>query len=367
MQKRIRNFVLLLTVTIVQIHAQVTNPVKIDFELHPVSPYTTLMAQHDFPNASWYHGFEYGRASIVEDNGSKVLRLKYPQGCLGPNYEEGCAAQVKWNLPEPAKTMWVGYKIKFEEGFDFRKGGKLPGLCGGKAYSGGNKPASKGDGWSARIMWRQDGAIHQYMYYVEQAANYGDYWPWTDESSVSSRFIPGKWHTVITQIILNTIESGATNGNHDGVLRSWLDGEMVLEKTGLRLIDFEDQMIDIFYISTFHGGDNSDWKPLNDSYIRYDDFIVSKNPIEPSSMQTTSYKPANDQTTVIYPCHITQTLIVSSDKNIQSVDIFSATGNHILSSKETSIGLSRLKTGLYIALVIFADGSITQTKFIKSY
>lgn len=265
---------------VTHIQAQVSNPYKIDFETHSPGPYTTSMAQQDFPGASWYHGFEYDRATIIEDNNNKVLRVKYPQGCLGPNYGEGCAVQVKWNLPEPAKTMWVSYKIKIEEGFDFRKGGKLPGLCGGKAYSGGNKPASKGDGWSARIMWRQDGSIHQYMYYVEQVGNYGDYWAWQDELSTPSRFIPGKWHTVTTQIILNTVQPGTTTGNHDGALRSWLDGKMILEKTNLRLVDFEDQMIDIFYISTFHGGDDSSWSPLNDSYICYDDIIVSKDSIE---------------------------------------------------------------------------------------
>lgn len=265
---------------IMHLQAQVSAPIKIDFENHSPGSYTTSMAQQDFPGASWYHGFEYDRATITKDNNNKVLRVKYPQDCLGPNYEEGCAVQVKWNLPEPAKTMWVSYKIKIEEGFDFRKGGKLPGLCGGKAYSGGNKPASKGDGWSARIMWRPDGSIHQYMYYVEQESNYGDYWAWQDLLSTPSRFIPGKWHTVTTQIILNTVQPGTTTGNHDGVLRSWLDGKLMLEKTNLRLVDFEDQMIDIFYISTFHGGDNSDWSPLNDSYICYDDFIISKNPVD---------------------------------------------------------------------------------------
>lgn len=348
------------------IQAQVSKPYKIDFETHSPGAYTTAMAQQDFPGASWYHGFEYGRATIIEDNNSKVLRVKYPQGCLGPNYEEGCAVQVKWMLPEPAKTMWVSYKIKLEEGFDFRRGGKLPGLCGGKAYSGGNKPASKGDGWSARIMWRPNGSIHQYMYYVEQEGKYGDYWAWQDELSTPSHFIPGKWHTVITQISLNTVQPGTTTGNHDGVLRSWLDGKLVLEKTNLRLVDFEDQTVDIFYISTFHGGDDNSWSPLNDSYICYDDFIVSRDPIDvnPESPSNSNASIGDDHCAV-YLNPATDILCIQSQKEPRSAEIYSSIGELMIKTHENNFSVANLNNGVYFIAIQFNDGSCAKAKFIK--
>lgn len=284
----------------ISVFSQVSKPYKVDFENHQSGSYTLEMMQRDFPSADWYHGYEYDRASIVKENGNSVLRIKYPQGCVGPNYGEGCGIQIKWNLPEPSNRMWVQYRIKFEEGFDFRKGGKLPGLCGGKAYTGGNKPASKGDGWSARIMWRENGSIYQYMYYVEQIGNYGDYWEWKDEAATTSGFVPGRWHTVTTEIILNTVNAGVQTGNHDGSLRSWLDGQLVLEKNGLRLVDFDDQLIDWFYISTFHGGSSSDWAPLHDSYICYDDIVISKSPLISAPSSNAVPPPLNKMKAWVY-------------------------------------------------------------------
>jgi hypothetical protein len=36
-------------------------------------------------------------------------------------------------LPKQSTEMSMSYKVKFSEGFDWTKGGKLPGLCGGGA------------------------------------------------------------------------------------------------------------------------------------------------------------------------------------------------------------------------------------------
>jgi len=41
------------------------------------------------------------------------------------------------------------YKVKFQEGFEWTKGGKLPGIGGGKVYAGGSD-VSAGDGWFSR-------------------------------------------------------------------------------------------------------------------------------------------------------------------------------------------------------------------------
>ncbi|KAJ7585070.1 hypothetical protein C8J56DRAFT_949795 [Mycena floridula] len=65
------------------------------------------------------------------------------------------------------KTVQFSYDVKFEDGFAFAEGGKLPGLYGGsdpataKTCAGGNHDDSC---WSARIMWRADGAGELYAY-----------------------------------------------------------------------------------------------------------------------------------------------------------------------------------------------------------
>ncbi len=261
--------------------AQVSAPFTVDFERHPAGSYTTAMAKQDFPEPNsgsyWYYGMDQGRSEIADEDGNKVLRVQYPAGCVGPNdTPTGCGIQVKWPLPESADTMWASYRLKFETGFDFVKGGKLPGLCGGKCYSGGSTP-SQGDGWSARIMWRTGGAIVQYMYFTDQAAQYGDDMKW-DKTGTQKTFGTDSWDTVVTQVILNTVPSGASQGLKNGIVRSWFNGELSLEVDTLRLVDYSDQKIDMFYISTFHGGDNATWAPAADSYIRYDDFRISVTP-----------------------------------------------------------------------------------------
>lgn len=44
-------------------------------------------------------------------------------------------------------------RMKFGKGFDWVRGGKLPGLCGADCITG-CKDVTGLDGWSARQMWR---------------------------------------------------------------------------------------------------------------------------------------------------------------------------------------------------------------------
>ena len=63
--------------------------------------------------------------------------------------------------------LYCSYYVRFAPGFDYVKGGELPGLAGGAANTGGNKPTGR-DGWSARMMWRTGGEVVQYVYHVDQ-------------------------------------------------------------------------------------------------------------------------------------------------------------------------------------------------------
>ena len=58
--------------------------------------------------------------------------------------------------------VWLEYKIYFCSSFDFVKGGKLPGLYGGRHHCSGGDAAT--DCFSARLMWRRNGDGEVYMY-----------------------------------------------------------------------------------------------------------------------------------------------------------------------------------------------------------
>ncbi len=261
---------------------------SVNFENREVGAYTNAFAKEDFKKgegSSWYAMEQNGgqNAKIVEDDSlhGKVLQLKYPAGCLGPSGTGGavpCAGQVSQPLVKVADTMWTAYDVKFEEGFQFVLGGKLPGLCGGECYSGGNKPTT-GDGWSARVMWREGGGAVQYMYFVDQAGMYGDDMLWNLGGKIpQKKFIPGKWHRLVTKITLNTVTTEG-NGDKNGRVQSWFDGELSVDVDTLRLRDFANQHIDRFYISTFHGGNASNWSPTQDVFARFDNIVVATDSI----------------------------------------------------------------------------------------
>lgn len=273
-----------------------------DFENDAPGPYTNAMAQNDFPRkagvSSWYAMEQNNgdNAKIVQDDEEHgmVLQLKYPKGCVGPNDEQdspACAGQIKQPLNVSAEEMWVAYDIQFEPGFEFVKGGKLPGLCGGECYTGGNRP-SVGDGWSARIMWRTDGAVVQYLYFVDQAGTYGDDAKWNlDDTKEQKKFVPGTWHRVVTRVVMNSVSTEGT-GDKNGIVQSWFDGELALDLDTLRLRDFQAQKIDEFYLSTFHGGSDASWAPTSDVFVRYDNFVVSTDsvPVVSTKPETTAIK-----------------------------------------------------------------------------
>ena len=150
----------------------------------------------------------------------------------------------------------MSYRVRFEDGFDFVRGGKLRGLAGGAGNTGGNRPNGS-DGWSGRMMWRRGGDAVQYVYHPDQPGIYGEDFRW------ERRFEPGRWHTVEHRFAMKG------PGMHDGILQAWFDGQEALYVDDLRFRDVDSFAIDQFYISTFFGGGDSTWAPARDEYILF--------------------------------------------------------------------------------------------------
>ena len=261
----------------------------VNFENREAGVYGNAEAKEDFKrnstDGSWWYAMEKNNgenSKIVydgEEHGN-VLQLKYPKGCVGPNDNDtpACAAQIIQPLVKVADTMWSAYDIFFEDGFEFQLGGKLPGLCGGKCYTGNALPQT-GDGWSARIMWRKDGNAVQLIYFMGQKSEYGDDFKWDLNGTITQKqFTTGTWHRIVNKVTMNTI-SAPGNGDKNGRVQTWLDGELALDVDTLRLRDYDTVHVDKFYLSTFHGGSSAEWAPTHDCYIRYDNFTVSTDSI----------------------------------------------------------------------------------------
>ena len=236
-----------------------------DFEHHTPGPYSEAMLEMDWNNPAWSNGVEEGRVSIVstDQEHNVALAVFYPEGEYGTSQT---GAQWKLDLDGSYEHVRVRYRLRFTDDFDFVRGGKLPGLIGGQGNTGGGIPNGS-DGWSARMMWRTDGAITQYVYHPDQPQNYGEDLPWEIDGT-QAHFVREQWHTVTHEIRMNT------PGKNDGSIKSWLDGTLALDAQNMRFRDIPDFAIDRLYFSTFFGGGDASWSTSKDEIILFDDFRI---------------------------------------------------------------------------------------------
>lgn len=236
------------------------------FNHHPVGPYTCEQLAADWNNPPFSHGIMEGRVAIaldIQDVRNRVLRVLYPASAVGPE-ESGTQWIVRFD--NSYDELYISYWVRFEENFDFSKGGKLPGLAGGQGNTGGKKPTGE-DGFSARIVWLEEGKIAQYVYYPDQASNFGDKFIWMNGRA---HFSPGVWHRVMTRIAMNT------PGEHNGIVQSWLDGVLTLDIENIRFRDTPRFAIDQLRFETFPGGRDPDsFGPSKDQTIDFDHVMIS--------------------------------------------------------------------------------------------
>jgi len=239
----------------------------VDFDETAVGPFTQGSLTASFRGIEG-HGQGLERASIVATERGRSLRIRYPQGSVGPG--EG-GAQFMARLPGNHDELHCAYRVRFASGFSFVRGGKLPGLVGGSRPTGG-KP--RDDGFSARLMWRPGGAAVQYVYYPHQSQTYGVDLPYLLAGS-PARFQPGVWHRVEHRVVMNT------PGQANGVLQAWIDGQLALDLHD-RVWRLDDSIhVDALYFSTFFGGNDPSWGAARDETVDFDDFIVSPRRIWP--------------------------------------------------------------------------------------
>ena len=204
--------------------------------------------------------------NIAIDRGERGGRMtvRYPKGSINPSSKDerplGGAGFVARLLPEDTSKACLRYRLRFEDGFEFVRGGKLPGLYGGEAPSGGEEVDGT-KGFSMRLMWRRDGEGEVYAYVANKNSDYG-----ASIGRGNWTFEPGRWVEIQEEIILN--EPGAA----DGIVRLWVDGRQVIEQRDLVYRTVDGVGIDGLMFSTFFGGSSPKWASPKDQSIAFDGF-----------------------------------------------------------------------------------------------
>ena len=257
-----------------------------DFEDDPVGIYSAENLKADWNSPTGSNGVDQKRVSIVTGpqawSSGKSLAVRYPARRFGSGDNE-TGAQWKLDFGRAYSAVELEYRLKFGAGFDFVRGGKLPGLIGGVGNVGGNKPNGK-DGFSARMMWRTNGSsrsrlksdranIVQYVYHVDQPDEFGEDFRWDDGDNRDwKRFESDRWYHIRHRVFLNR------PGKSDGAIQAWLDNELVLNVSGIRFRTASKPRIDQFYFSTFFGGGSSKWATSKDEIAYFDDFRITAIP-----------------------------------------------------------------------------------------
>ncbi|TCI01417.1 hypothetical protein EZV61_17970 [Corallincola luteus] len=198
---------------------------------------------------------------IVKECGEgreQCLRVSYAPTSRGSD-----RLQTKVAIPGGDHYSLV-YDILFEDGFEFVRGGKLPGLSP-TVHTTGCSPAIA-NGWSVRPMWRPNGSAQAYYYGQERIERCGD-----GERSFEGAFVTGRWQQLALEVKLNS-----TPDAYDGKVVLRVDGEVVSKAEGINLRGTinSDTLINQFFFSTFYGGADSSWAPSKTTYIRYDNIHV---------------------------------------------------------------------------------------------
>jgi len=225
---------------------------------------------------------------VSAPDGQKSLQAHYPAGSVA--LQHAPFGGFSFYAPGPntvdlttAKEATLGYSVLFEQGFEFNIGGKLPGLYGGNSDSGaiGCSGGKRSDEcFSARLMWRADGAGEMYTYLPPSfAANNAvcNVKPLSDCNPVygasigrgSFKFTAGERVTVSERVRLNDV------GQSNGQLQLFFNGQSVINVGGLVLRNSDQGRIRGIQMQTFFGGHETAFESPKSQDAFFSDFSVS--------------------------------------------------------------------------------------------
>ncbi|KAI9281553.1 hypothetical protein BY458DRAFT_531473 [Sporodiniella umbellata] len=228
-----------------------------------------------------WNGKESAKHAIVKDPSGKsemTLQVKYPVDSKNPESNPvgglGFKAQPI-TIGSNIKKVELTYSVYFKHGFDFVKGGKLPGLYGGHGSCTGG--ADDKTCFTARLMWRAkgEGEIYAYLPYSNKPKNlcgksdnicnpnYG-----MSLGRGTFRFETGKWNNIRQVITMNT------PGKQNGRLVLYKNNRKVYTQNNVVFLTSSAGRVAGIMFHTFFGGSDNSWESPKAQYSYFKGFSL---------------------------------------------------------------------------------------------
>ncbi|HYW95633.1 MAG TPA: fibronectin type III domain-containing protein [Bacteroidales bacterium] len=246
-----------------------------DFEENTTGVYRYIEWKRDWNAPAYVNNLEQTYI-VASGEGNKAMKWVFPKGSVGPGSGGG---QFEAPIETEVDEVYMSYNIKFRPGFEWVRGGKLPGLKGGPDHynPGGPHPAWE-DGFSNGLMWGHGygghddiGGIYFYTYYQDMTGVYGESRRWGNFHFITE---PEQWYNITIRMVMNTVRSDGSGGNNDGLMEGFVNGKLVASYSGLRFRNVSSVHIDKMKIYSFFGGSGPEFGAARDEWILLDDVCL---------------------------------------------------------------------------------------------
>ncbi|MBX3181663.1 MAG: hypothetical protein KIT72_12650 [Polyangiaceae bacterium] len=271
-----------------------------DFERDQgIASHPDVYAAMDFSGDSWTadHPLWSARGGTVIDETSAVdvangfepldgpaVRWGFAEGANGG----GGATLSFFSLPENERPeeLYSRYYVRFGKNFTPTvDGGKMPGFSfrpdsQSPSCNGGSPDIAGTKCWSARgsfTLMAPAGnpfegffGLGYYVYHTQQSGPYGSGWRWN--IGYEGMVTEGRWYAVEEYVRINT------TGQPDGVLRAWVNGRLVFQRTDILFRNSDHIRVGQVWYNIYHGGTA---KAPHDMYFWVDNLVVAKSYVGP--------------------------------------------------------------------------------------